>query len=93
MGGGHFSLLGKRLPPGLEVRLLAIDQARPFDATEWRDALVVVESGNLEIELTAGTAVRFSAGAVLFLTRLEPRGLRNGSHGAALLSVARRRSI
>ena len=33
------------------------------------------------------------AGAVLFLTRLEPRRLRTGGPGAAVLSVARRRSI
>jgi hypothetical protein len=70
------------LPPG---------GARCYESAEWRDALVLVASGALEVESTAGARQRFSAGATLWLARLSLRALHNpGSEIARLVAVSRR---
>jgi quercetin dioxygenase-like cupin family protein len=70
------------LPPG---------GARSYDSAEWRDALVLVASGSLELEFTGGARRRFSTGAMLWLARLSLRALHNpGSEVAVLVAVSRR---
>ncbi len=59
---------------------------------EWRDALVVVERGEVDLECAAGGRRRFSAGAVLWLTGIDIRVLHNAGTGPVeLVAVARRR--
>ena len=67
-------------PPGSE---------REYDEAEWRDALVLVERGEIELERGPGERGRFGPGAVLCLTGLELRLIRNPSnpHVAFVLPV------
>jgi hypothetical protein len=60
------------------------------DADRWRDSLVVLERGEVELECAAGGRSRFAAGSVLCL--LPPvRFLRNNrSEPARLITIARR---
>jgi quercetin dioxygenase-like cupin family protein len=91
---GRLSLLGRRLPPAFEVRQIALvpGQPRPYVEAEWRDALVVVERGEVEVECLTGVRWRFVAGDILCLRRLPVRGLRNhGPVSALLTAVSRRR--
>lgn len=66
--------------------------ARPYDPAEWRDAIVVVERGRLDLVRPDGRRARLTAGAVLFLADLPLRELRcPGPEAAVLVAVARRR--
>jgi len=91
----RLSFLGRRLPPGFVLRVVVVGpgDTRPYDAGEWRAALVVVEWGAIVLEPHEGDAYRFQRGDVLWLQRLALRALRNpGSEPAVLAAVARRRS-
>jgi hypothetical protein len=91
---GRLSLLGRRLPPSFELRVvtLAPGRARPFDQAEWRDALVVVERGEVELECLSGGRWRFPRGGVLWLVGLPLRALHNrGPEPVLLVAVSRRR--
>jgi hypothetical protein len=79
--------------PGFELRALTVSPVseRPYDETEWRDALVVVQRGEIELEWLSGACRRFRCGDLLWLTGLSLRTLRNrGDDAAVLLSVTRR---
>lgn len=72
------------LPPG---------GARSYDAAEWRDALVLVASGTLELESARGERQRFATGATLWLARLSLRALHNPASEAMLLIAISRRPM
>lgn len=73
--------------------VLAPGQSRPSGDAEWRDALVVVERGDVELECAAGGRRRFSGGAVLWLDGIDLRVLHNvGDEPVVLLTVSRRRA-
>jgi hypothetical protein len=62
-----------------------------YDEAEWRDALVVVKRGELDVECRAGGRMRFVAGDMLWLTGLPLRALKNeGPEPVVLVSVSRR---
>ena len=87
------SLLGRPLPPAFVRRevVLAPGTERVYVAAEWRDALVIVEQGALELVGLAGTRRRLDAGAVLWLWNLPLRALRNpGSVNTRIVGVSRR---
>jgi hypothetical protein len=64
---------------------------RIYDEAEWRDAVVVVARGEIELECLGGTRQCFERGAVLWLFGLPLRALRNGgADSAVLLAVSRR---
>jgi len=66
--------------------------SRPSGDAEWRDAIVMVESGDVELECAAGGRRRFAAGAVLWLTGIDLRVLHNvGTGPVVLVAVSRRR--
>ena len=66
---------------------------RPYDEAEWRDAIVVVESGRLELECESGGSRNFGRGAVLWLIGLPLRVLRNvGTVPTVLVAVSRPRT-
>ena len=85
-----------RLTEHTDFRRRVVELSRseelPIDANTWRDTIVFVETGEVELECVAGQCRRFSAGAVLCL--LPPvRVLRNGSSKPArLIAVSRRDS-
>ena len=64
---------------------------RPYDEAEWRDAVVSVASGEIELECSSGRRQRVTTGDVLWLTGLPLRALRNdGAEPAVLVAVSRR---
>jgi hypothetical protein len=86
------SLLGRRLPASVELRLVTIPPGgrRAYDPAEWSDALVVVERGELELDPESGAPLRFRRGAVLWLAGLPLRRLANrGSVPVVLAAVSR----
>ena len=64
-----------------------------FDNREWRDAIVCVTSGALEVEGAAGHRGRFETGALLCFDGLDVRSLRNpGPESLVLFAVSRGKS-
>ena len=91
-GRGRCSFLGSRVPQGFQVRRIVVDCGgeRTYDETEWLDAIVVVERGEIELECTRGGRRRFCAGDVLWLVGLPLRALHCcGTDPAVLLAVSR----
>jgi hypothetical protein len=79
--------------PGFELRAVAIDvgEVRIYDEAEWRDALVVVVGGEIELESIHGASCRLTCGSVLCLVGLSLRALRSrGTEPAVLVAVSRR---
>lgn len=77
----HFRSHVIELAPGEELDV---------DAGRWRDVLVLLESGEVELECAAGERSRFPAGAVLCL-RPSVRFLRgSGCEPARLIAISRR---
>jgi quercetin dioxygenase-like cupin family protein len=64
----------------------------PFNESNWLDALVIVESGEVELETTSGLRRRFRSGDTLWLTGLPLRCLHNPNDEPVLLKVVSRRS-
>jgi hypothetical protein len=63
---------------------------RPYDPAEWRDALVLVKSGEIELRGVSGATRSFGCGDLLYLDRVPLRGLHNpGSAPAVLVAVSR----
>ncbi len=91
-GEEQISFLGTRCPGGfrLRTRVLEAGKELPFRPSEWDDALVVVEIGELEIECWSGASAGFRQGAVLEFAGLTPRCLRNPGDGPLILSVLSR---
>ncbi len=71
---------------------VAAGRERTYDEAEWRDALVVVERGEIELECLGGSRHRFRRGDVLWLTGLPLRVLRNRGLVPAVLTAVSRRS-
>jgi hypothetical protein len=46
---------------------IAPGDVRLYEATEWRDAIVSVERGELELECMSGTCQRFERGSLVWL--------------------------
>jgi hypothetical protein len=90
----RLSLLGRPLAPGFVLRVVVVAPGgqRAYDEAEWRDAIVVVEWGEIVLEPRAGRSYRFGRGDVLWLQGLALRTLHNpGSEPVILVAVARRR--
>jgi quercetin dioxygenase-like cupin family protein len=89
----RLSIAGRALPPAFVRREVTVAPGaeHPYDPAEWRDALVVVERGEIELECGAGHLARFRTGDILWLTGLPLRVLRNdGPEPAVLVAVSRR---
>jgi hypothetical protein len=82
--------------PGLRFRrqelVIAAGATLPYDEERWRDAMVVVERGEIDLCCSRGGRRRFVAGAVLFFDGLGLRALHNpGLEDTVLVSLSRRR--
>jgi quercetin dioxygenase-like cupin family protein len=74
----------------VHVVAVAPGDARPYEPAEWRDALVVVERGEIELETVSDGTRRYVRGDVLWLSGLPLRALRNrGGEPAVLVAVSR----
>lgn len=90
--GDRLPFLHRRPGPAFVRTVITVwpGNSRPYDAAEWRDALVVVECGEIELECRGGGARRFGAGQVLWLAGLGLRALHNrGIEPAVLVAVSR----
>jgi hypothetical protein len=88
------SFLGRPLPQAFELLVitLAPGRERAFEPAEWRDGIVVVERGAVELEGSDGDRARFVRGAVVSLAGLPFRALRNDGRDTAVIAIVRRRS-
>lgn len=89
----RLSFLRRRLGPAFVKRVIVVAPggSRVYDAADWRDAVVVVERGEVELESTAGSRRRFGCGDVLWLAGLPLRVIHNrGEETAMLIAVSRR---
>ena len=88
------SFRGRALPPRFTCAETAVapGATRAYCEAEWRDALVVVEEGEIELECLGGGRRTFCRGDVLCLAGLPLRALHNrGAAPAVLVAVARTR--
>lgn len=73
------------------VVIIAPGSWRRYDATEWRDALVLVERGPVELQDRDGGRRAFARGAVLWLAGLPLAALHNpGRRPVVLIAITRR---
>jgi hypothetical protein len=94
--GGHLRLVraATRLSSGFDVRAISVAPGaeRAYDPAEWRDAIVVVEQGEIDLESVSGDSWRFGAGAIVWLAEMPLVALRNrGREAVVLIAVSRRR--
>jgi hypothetical protein len=88
----RLSLLAREPPPGFRLRVLIIAPmgTHPYRGTEWRDALVVIERGEVQLERLDGSLWTFTSGAVLWLAGLPLRALHNRREDVAVLAAVSR---
>lgn len=86
--------LAHRTRPGFEQRVVEVPpgEAMAFDARRWRDAIVFVLDGELDVDCASGVGHRFGRGDILCFARLAVRALRNDGPTPALLLAIRRRT-
>jgi hypothetical protein len=80
-------------PPGFEIRAVEVEAGghRINNAGEWRDALVALARGEIELEYLSGDRCRLARGDIFWLEGLKLRALHNpGDRPALLVAVSRR---
>jgi hypothetical protein len=91
--GDRLSFLAWRRTSAFDFRVLVLAPGaqRAYEEAEWRDALVVLESGDLDLESLGGSRHHFRRGDVLWLSGLPLRALHNhGTEPTLLVAVSRR---
>jgi hypothetical protein len=94
MDAEPITFLGRPLGPSFRARVVTVEPgtARAYDEAEWRDALVVVECGEVVVECRGGTRRTFGPTDVIWLTGMGVLALRNdGAESTVLVAVSRRR--
>jgi hypothetical protein len=91
----RLTFLERELDPAFERReiVVASGASRAYDGAEWRDALVVIERGEIELENTVGDRQRFGSGDVLCLAGSSLRLLRNRREETTVLVAVSRRHL
>lgn len=90
--GERLTFLNRELPPGCWLHVMTIPPggSRICRKDEWKDALVVVEVGAVELECIGGARRKFVAGDVLCQFGLSVRALHNrDSEPAVVVAVSR----
>jgi hypothetical protein len=89
---GRLSLLARTPTETFAIRLLVLAPGteRVFDEHEWRDSLVEIECGQVELELRGGDRQLFESGDVLWLAGLPIVALHNRGRDRAMLVAASR---
>ena len=92
-GPDRLSFLDGPLPSRFRLHgvTVAPGGTRTYRAEEWKDALVVVEHGEVELECSAGLRRRFGAGAVMWLQGMDLRAIHNPGPGPLVISAVSRR--
>ncbi|NUR62935.1 MAG: hypothetical protein HOV87_30420 [Catenulispora sp.] len=91
-GPDRVSFLGRPCPRGFHVQLVILEPGDSvgYQFSDWPDALVVVERGELDVECRSGEHARFGEGAVLAFTALPVRRLHSVGAVALVLSALAR---
>ena len=92
--GDRPTLLGRRIPPSVAVRRVALapGDVRASHPAEWADDLVVVEFGEVEVRCADGARRVYGAGSMLCLGWIEVAALANVSaESATILAIHRPR--
>lgn len=86
------SFIGKPPSAAFDFRHIALASGfeRPCGQDEWKDTLVVVERGAVDLVCANGAWARFERGDVLCLCRVSLLLLRNPGRDAAVLSAVSR---
>jgi uncharacterized cupin superfamily protein len=81
-------------PPGFEIRAVEVEARghRIYHADEWRDALVALARGEIELECVDGERRSLERGDIFWLADLPLRALHNPGDGPALLLAVSRRN-
>lgn len=89
---GRVSFDGRPVGAAFECREIHISPGsrRVFAEAEWRDTILVVEQGEVELETIGGERVGFATGAVVFFGTWL-RALRNRGRVPVVLSAISRR--
>jgi quercetin dioxygenase-like cupin family protein len=84
-----------RLPPAFRRNVVTVEPGGtwPYIRSEWRDAIVVVESGHIALETSDGSRYAFMQGDVLWLDGLPVRFVRNPGPAPAVLVAVSRQGI
>lgn len=65
--------------------------ALPYEEAAWRDAIVFITSGDIELQCSSGAVQRFRGGHILWLANLPLKAVRNPGPGVArLVAISRR---
>ena len=86
------AFIGGPLAPSFERRVVVIHggETLDYDGAQWRDALVVVTSGCVDVVFRCGASQSFRYRDMLWLDGLPVRALHNtGATPAVLVAVAR----
>lgn len=85
------------LPPGLahprfRTSTIRIEPggARPFEQSDWEDSLVIIRSGELELEAASGARLTCVGGDILWLSDLALRRLINNGNEPVVITTIRR---
>ena len=79
-------------PLGFDVRAVGVEPGghRIYNEAEWGDAIVVVASGEIDLECVGGARRQFVCGDLLWLADLPLRAIHNrGQDPVLLLAVSR----
>ena len=91
--GGGTALFG-HLTPRFERRVITVAPGvgRPYDEAEWRDSIVLIEQGEIELECDQGGRRHFARGDLLWFVDLSLRFVHCvGTQDAVLVAISRRR--
>jgi quercetin dioxygenase-like cupin family protein len=80
------------VPPGFECRAVSVEPGgdRIYHDPEWRDALVLVARGEIELEWRDGRRCRLASGETFWLAGLPLRRIHNdGPETARLVAISR----
>src|SRR3954452_9669801 len=92
----RLSIAGRRLPAAFARRevVIAPGAERPYDPSEWRDALGIVKRGEGAVECQGGGVIHFVSGDMLWLRGLPLRVRRNeGTKTVVLAAVSPRTNV
>lgn len=88
------AFLGTPLPRWVHRQEVIIEcgASRPYDESEWRDALVVVDAGAITLECVRGGFNTFRHGDVMWLVDIPLRWMHNwGDEPVVVVAISRRR--
>lgn len=86
-------LISRSSSATIEIRIVVLAPGCEwgYDESEWRDSLLEIEQGYLDVEFCSGDVRRFTPGDVLWLAGLPVRALHNRGSAAIVLVAASRR--